>query len=1010
MAQKKQFCVLLTALMMFGVGCSSDTIGPGNQECVGEDCGKEQQCTGASCNTQCEGESCTTTNPEQNDLCQEDESFCMDAQTLQKCVKGQKPAYEVCAKGCDEDACLTEGEDILCEVTDSHCMDEQYLSVCVTGSTAEIVDCSTRKNHGVCKNDECLETTPVVGVGEHCDTTTECVSNAYCEYGGRDICVAYAQHGQRCDETSCGSGLICQSGVCHKLLNIGDKCEEYSVCNLGRCEADICQSISAEYEECGNNQICPENTVCIEKQCIPTKGECKSNSDCKGDTYCCLDASCGDNTKVCVPYSEHGHDDACGFKTKAGVFEASVQCMWKPTVASGNKAVMNTIVVGKIHNSKNIEKPLLAFISAGGSYYKEEYLRIIHPETCETIESIRLTDRQLRKGTYSNGQQYTWSGGGYSSVSLADFDGDGYMELVLLNGSNVSIYSWNGTAHTVAKSISNLGIDDRNGTLSIHDLDNDGVPEIIGTNGVVVHADGTILSSSVVATCSYTSPILGDLDRDGKVELIAGNAVYRWANQSNGWSRIASLSGITTESQFAYADFGTPGSNADSFDYDHFDGKAEIVAASTNKINIFAVFDSNGSVLSTPQLIMSQAFPNSQSWGYPPAIADMNGDGKPEIGVASTAKFGVYDPKCKAAVAGKCSAKNVIWESNSKDQSGIAGAVAFDFDGDGKIEIVYGDECYTRVYDGVTGEVLFSSYRNSGTVIEYPVIADVDDDGSTEIVISSDTSSACTQSQYNLDASHRGVKCVENADCYSNSCVGGLCRCTSDAQCNWQTIDGAVFNQYSCTTPLTGDATGGNVCRAKKMSQIPGVIVLRDRLDRWVSSRTIWNQHAYNITNINDDGSIPKTSEWKQNFTDSNLNNYRQQRQGKTGADVAPDITGRFTSAADICRTNGTNVLLNAQVCNRGTKDVGSKMPAVFYRNTIDPDNILCVSYTDDTLPMAVCRNVSCEITKEEAKKLQSQKIILLVNDDGKGGKTTVECDESNNTDEIEMTSSCVDN
>jgi hypothetical protein len=27
------------------------------------------------------------------------------------------------------------------------------------------------------------------------------------------------------------------------------------------------------------------------------------------------------------------------------------------------------------------------------------------------------------------------------------------------------------------------------------------------------------------------------------------------------------------------------------------------------------------------------------------------------------------------------------------------------------------------------------------------------------------------------------------------------------------------------------------------------VRVLRDRLDRWASSRSLWNQHAYNITN-----------------------------------------------------------------------------------------------------------------------------------------------------------------
>ena len=38
---------------------------------------------------------------------------------------------------------------------------------------------------------------------------------------------------------------------------------------------------------------------------------------------------------------------------------------------------------------------------------------------------------------------------------------------------------------------------------------------------------------------------------------------------------------------------------------------------------------------------------------------------------------------------------------------------------------VYGDECFTRVYDGVTGKVLYSRFRTSCTWYENPVVADV---------------------------------------------------------------------------------------------------------------------------------------------------------------------------------------------------------------------------------------------------------------------------------------------
>jgi hypothetical protein len=35
------------------------------------------------------------------------------------------------------------------------------------------------------------------------------------------------------------------------------------------------------------------------------------------------------------------------------------------------------------------------------------------------------------------------------------------------------------------------------------------------------------------------------------------------------------------------------------------------------------------------------------------------------------------------------------------------------------------------------------------------------------------------------------------------------------------------------------------------------VTVLRDAGDRWVNARRIWNQHAYHVTNVLENGTIP---------------------------------------------------------------------------------------------------------------------------------------------------------
>jgi len=113
-----------------------------------------------------------------------------------------------------------------------------------------------------------------------------------------------------------------------------------------------------------------------------------------------------------------------------------------------------------------------------------------------------------------------------------------------------------------------------------------------------------------------------------------------------------------------------------------------------------------------------------------------------------------------------------------------AGCALFDFDGDGRAEVIYNDECNFRIYDGVNGDVLFKEPSESRTRIEYPVVADVDNDGSAEIVV----------------ASNEG---------------------------------------YDDPDPE------------------PAIQVIRDKEDRWIQARRIWNQHTYHVTNVNEDATIP---------------------------------------------------------------------------------------------------------------------------------------------------------
>lgn len=69
-------------------------------------------------------------------------------------------------------------------------------------------------------------------------------------------------------------------------------------------------------------------------------------------------------------------------------------------------------------------------------------------------------------------------------------------------------------------------------------------------------------------------------------------------------------------------------------------------------------------------------------------------------------------------------------------------STSFDFNADGKNEVVYNDETHLRIYEGATGRVLYEIANSSHTLFEYPVIADVNGDGHANIIVGGNNYSA----------------------------------------------------------------------------------------------------------------------------------------------------------------------------------------------------------------------------------------------------------------------------
>lgn len=891
----------------------------------------------------------------------------------------------------------------------------------------------------------------VVGLGDFCDNKMVCADGQECNI----FCAYIRGEGEKCDAEAyefCNEyeGLSCYNGECHTPqydLPIGSTCNDtYLSCAEDlECLNNKCVTRVDEDAHCSDAEylICKAGMECINAKCIPVGGACITTADCQEkDSFCCLSDECGAKNK-CRTYDETTtYDEACRFTTKPGIFEAQIQCRWQPPkdqLPTSTKVEMPPLV-GHFGNKAGLD-PIVAFWSyaaeSSNNSTGKTAIRFINPETCETLETV---DVPLR---------WRW----YNYPAAADLDGDGLLEFVTIHNDGKPIaYKWDDAQkkHVQYWKADAVATTD----ISIHDLDGNGTPEVI----IGTHVFNGQTGKRIVAggSWTYATESIGNFDNNaqGIASILANGHIYKWNPETNKWIDLINLAeGIK---HTAYADFGTPGATPEDFDFTKLDGKPEFALAGGSKLQLYAVtVDAEGKY--HKQQIMNVA---QFSTGGPITIGDFNNDGLPEIGLASSGKFGVYDPKCKGYEEGRCADKFVMWERWSQDaSSGSTGSSLFDFDGDGQTEAVYADECFTRVYDGKTGRVLFSAKRSSWTSIEAPVVADIDGDGSSEIMMGSDYAMTCKHdtgsSQTGMDPIHEGIRCTDDEDCpLAKGCNKevGLCTCTSDNDCNTQHVYGkdTILQQYVCTAPIDPNVgfyvnktnansrtmvanigarpagwnanSGYKVCRASRATTDIGqgdLMIFKDRLDRWVSSRPLWNQHGYNIINIEDNGKVPTPIQWLMNWLQKDSkktitgttyprptnNSFRLNRQGEYGAGVVPDITGRFIAGSICGETEDGRHVISGNLCNRGTKPVSTKLPATFfYFDENAPDHRgekICTSYTKSIVGVGECAQVGCDV--EDIKALEGKKVIMVTNLDEYGQPSTVECRSDNNTDTIQI-------
>jgi hypothetical protein len=292
----------------------------------------------------------------------------------------------------------------------------------------------------------------------------------------------------------------------------------------------------------------------------------------------------------------------------------------------------------------------------------------------------------------------------FGGLVMADITVDGFTEIVGFDSSNRpqairgdGSIVWT-SPHAVTSTYPQA---------TVADLDGDGRVEVLADNLVLDGATGELLfRADIHPSVIGRMPAVGDLDLDGLQEFILGSDVYNLTRRSGT---------VTVTKKWTSPVRGT---------YGHW---AAILDANGDQFGEVAMIGGGRLVIHRHDggVLVDVAAGTDQPG--PPCVADFTGDGVSEIAWGSATTFNAYRLNGEK-----------LWSFPMQDLSGLSACSAYDANADGAYEIFFADEEGFYIFDGKTGQIRYGNLGHaSGTVFEYPVIADVDRDGSADVVLAS---------------------------------------------------------------------------------------------------------------------------------------------------------------------------------------------------------------------------------------------------------------------------------
>ncbi len=525
----------------------------------------------------------------------------------------------------------------------------------------------------------------------------------------------------------------------------------------------------------------------------------------------------------------------------------------------------------------------------------------------------------------------------------------------------------------------------------VADLDADGYPEVIlivtnfvGTQGVLTVLDGqtgvVVWQTSDTDFAYGSPPAVADIDHDGYGEIItireyssslwgAGDytAVMFQHDGTEGWE-----SEHVTGSDFDYA------SSPSISDMNH-DGSVEIVIGRV-------ILTVGGDIRGIGEHGRgSYGIFGGISESSVSAVVDLDLDGQEEV-IVGDARYDVDG--------------ETIFHDASADDAMI-GIANLDDDPEG--EIVAMTYNTVRAID-TDGSVIWGPLEIEGAnILATPAIGDLDDDGYPEIVTAggnrivvlnhdgtelwsaaaTDKSGATGASIFDFEGD--GIPEVVYIDEVEMVAFEG-----PTGRIKFYSTDHGSNTMFDYPTIADVDADGEAEIVVCHNSLSHAVSVYGDRDHVWAGARSTWNQHAYSISNINDDLSVPR--EAVPGFVASNTWHSAIALDGPIGGlDLQAEV---LEVCVDDC-DEGV-VWVTARATNRGWEDLTTDTQLALYAEFEDE----LVALDTRLVPATLVSGWSSDArvwAVDAADLVGATAVWAFADDDGSGNGVVVECSEDNN-------------